>query len=134
MDGFRIDLGCGNRKKNASFLGIDKKLFKGVDIVCDVERGIPLRDGCVREVWSNYFLEHTSDIVFVFQELYRVCQDGAKIEFIVPYYNSINAFKDPTHKNFFTEETFRYFSGDKWYGSDYGINTNFEVVNIKYHY
>ena len=70
----------------------------------------------------------------MFQEIYRVCKNGARVIMTVPYYTSINAFKDPTHKQFFTEETFKYFSADRWYGSDYKINTNFKVINIEYHY
>jgi len=128
-----LDLGCGSRKR-AGHIGIDKAALECVDIVCDVEKGIPLKDNCVTGVYSNYFLEHVSDLIFVFQEIYRVCCNGATVEFVVPYYMSINAFKDPTHKQFFTEETFQYFSKSMWYGSDYKIKTNFEVIKIKYHY
>lgn len=128
-----LDLGCGTRKR-PGYIGIDRVAFSGVDIVCDAEKGIPLKDDCVNAVYANYFLEHVGDLILLFQELYRVCSNGAKLELIVPYYASVNAFKDPTHKHFFTEETFRYFSADKWYGSDYSINTNFRVVKIKYHY
>ena len=133
MDKIRLDLGCGIRKQ-PGYIGIDKSPLKGVDIVCDLERSIPLKDNCVNKIHSNYFFEHVDNLIYLFQELYRVCINGAKIKFIVPYYSSINAFKDPTHKHFFTEETFKYFSKEKWYGSDYKINTNFQVINIKYHY
>lgn len=63
-----------------------------------------------------------------------MCRNGAIAEIVVPYYASIGAFKDPTHKHFFTEETFRYFSKDRWYGSEYGFNVNFEILSIAYHY
>jgi len=128
-----IDLGCGIRKKEGH-IGIDKARLEGVDIVCDIERGLPIEDNCVDKMYSVYFLEHVNDLVFIFQEIYRVCKNGAVVELTVPYYTSINAVKDPTHKQFFTEETFKYFSADKWYGSDYGINTNFKVMDIRYHY
>lgn len=128
-----LDLGCGSRKREGA-VGVDKYKHEGVDMVCDVEKGIPLGDSTVSKIYATYFLEHVKDLIFVFQEMYRVLINGGEVELLVPYYNSINAFKDPTHKHFFTEETFRYFSKDKWYGSDYGINTDFEVVRIKYHY
>lgn len=132
-DGLVLDLGCGIRKKDGC-LGIDRGRFMGVDVVADIDRGLPFRDGVVDGIYSMYFLEHTKDIVGVFKEIYRVCRHNARVTITVPYYNSINAFKDPTHKQFFTEETFKYFSKDKWYGSDYGINTDFRVVSIEYHY
>ncbi|MFH1202755.1 MAG: methyltransferase domain-containing protein [Candidatus Omnitrophota bacterium] len=128
-----LDLGCGSRKR-AGHIGLDKVYLDGVDLVCDIERGLPIKSGCVDKIYSNYLFEHIQDMIFLFQEIYRVCRNGAEVEFVVPYYTSINAFKDPTHRNFFTEETFRYFSKDDWYGSDYKINTNFKVVRIKYHY
>lgn len=128
-----LDLGCGVRKRDG-FLGIDRRYFKGVDLVADVDKSLPFKDNVIGAIYSNYFLEHTTDLLAIFQEIYRVCKDGAIVEFIVPYYTSINAFKDPTHKQFFTEETFRYFTQDKWYGSDYNIGTNFKIEKIKYHY
>lgn len=133
MGGIKLDLGCGARKR-PGYMGLDRAALPGVDIVCDIEKGIPLKDNSVEAVYSNYFLEHVGDLIFLFQELYRVCSDGARIELVVPYYASINAFKDPTHRSFFTEETFEYFSGEKWYGSDYKINTNFKVLEINYSY
>ena len=128
-----LDLGCGDRKKNG-YTGLDRYCFDGVDIVTDINRSIPLKENTVDGLYSNYFLEHTTDIIAVFQEIYRVCKNKAMIEITVPYYSSINAFKDPIHKQFFTEETFKYFSDEKWYGSDYKIKTNFKVHNIEYHY
>lgn len=128
-----LDIGCGSRKIYGA-IGIDRHAFPGVDIVCDLEKGIPADDDSVDGINAVYFLEHVSDLIFIFQEMYRVLTDGGMLELLVPYYSSINAFKDPTHKNFFTEETFKYFSKDKWYGSDYGIGTNFEIVDIEYSY
>ena len=128
-----LDIGCGARKKQ-DHIGVDKISVEGVDINCDIEAGLPIADNSVDGIYSNYFLEHVKDLIFVFQEIYRVCKNGARVELLVPYYTSINAFKDPTHRQFFTEETFKYFSKDKWYGSDYNINTNFRLLEIKYHY
>lgn len=128
-----LDLGCGTRKKGKA-IGLDRYPAPGVDIACDIENGIPVDDNSVDKICAFYFLEHVNNLIFVFQEMYRVLANGGTVELLVPYYNSINAFKDPTHRHFFTEDTFRYFSKDKWYGSDYGIGTDFELVSIEYHY
>ena len=128
-----IDLGCGTRKRQDT-LGLDKYRANGVDLVCDIENGIPIEDNSVDKIYATYFLEHVDNLIFIFQEMYRILVNGGTLELLVPYYNSINAFKDPTHKHFFTEESFRYFSGERWYGSDYNINTDFRVIDIKYHY
>lgn len=132
-DTISIDLGCGSRKKDGT-IGVDIYRAEGVDIVCNLNKGLPFQDNSVDRICADYFLEHVDNLIFMFQEMYRILVDGGIVEALVPYYSSINAFKDPTHKNFFTEETFKYFSRDKWYGSDYGINTNFELIDIKYSY
>jgi len=128
-----LDLGCGTRPKEGC-IGIDRQCLQGVGIVADIDYSLPLKDDSVEGICSNYFMEHSADITFLFKEIYRVCKNGATVELTVPYYASINAFKDPTHKTFFTEDTFRYFSKDQWYGSDYKIGVDFQLIKIKYHY
>ncbi len=106
----KIDLGCGLQKK-AGFTGVDKIDLPGVDIVCDVDtQKLPLKDSSVSEVYSMHFMEHVSDLVAVMEELWRVCQKDAKITIAVPYFTSVGAFRDPTHKHFFAYETFDHFT------------------------
>lgn len=128
-----IDLGCGDRKR-PEHIGVDSAKLTGVDIVCDLEQGLPFEDASVDGVWSNFLFEHLSDTVFLFKELYRVCRPGAVVEFRVPYYQSFTQYKDPTHKAVILPETIRYFSDEKWYGSDYGIGTNFKLLAVSYDY
>ena len=68
MDKIKLDLGCGTRKR-AGYVGLDRTALPGVDIVCDADKGIPLGDNSVEAVYSNYFLEHVDDLIFLFQEL-----------------------------------------------------------------
>ena len=128
-----LDLGCGARKK-AGHVGLDIAALEGVDIVCNIEQGFPIENDVVDSIYSNFMFEHIPNTIFLFQELYRICKKDAIIEFKVPYYQSNTQYKDPTHSAVILPETMRYFSDDKWYGSDYGINVNFEVINIEYEY
>lgn len=129
----KIDLGCGCDKK-PDYVGLDIVLFSEVDVVCNLEQGIPLRSNVATSVYSNHVLEHIQNTVLIMQEIFRVCRSGAKVTLRVPYYTSIGAFKDPTHKSFFTEETFRYFSSHRWDGFNYGFKVNFQVERIDYTY
>jgi len=133
MATYKIDLGCGRRKQDG-YLGLDVVPLAEVDVICNLENGIPLKDNCVTSVYSNQFLEHVQDVVFVMQEIYRVSRPGAKVTLRAPYYTSIGAFKDPTHKNFFTEETFKYFSSFEWERFNYRLSVNFQVERITYTY
>lgn len=128
-----VDLGCGARKREG-YIGLDSASLEGVDIVCNIEEGLPFEDNSVDIIWSSFMFEHVSNPIFLFQELFRICKNDAIIEFRVPYYQSISQYKDPTHKTIITPETMQYFTNDKWYGSDYGINTNFKTLNVEYEY
>ena len=132
-DRLLLDLGCGLRKKEGH-IGIDTLHDKNVDICYDVSQGIPCEDNSVDGIYSNFLFEHIGNTIFLFQEIYRVCRKDAIVEFRVPYYQSVTQFKDPTHKAIIPPEMLRYFSNDRWYGSDYRINTNFKLVKVSYCY
>ena len=56
-----IDLGCGQRKKEGR-IGIDAVDFPSVDIVADLENGLPfLPDNSVDQVYCRSFLEHVKN-------------------------------------------------------------------------
>lgn len=128
-----IDLGCGTRKQKG-YIGVDSTKLEGVDITCDVEKGLPFKDNTIDRVYSDFLFEHIANFTPFMQELYRICRNGAIILTRVPYWSSVTQWKDSTHKQVITVETFRYFSTDKWYGSDYGINTNFKLKSSRYCY
>ena len=109
----RIDLGCG-REKAPGHIGLDLLACSAADLVCDLERGVPLADSSVDRVYANHTLEHVEHLVQLMQDIYRVCRPGASVIVRVPYYASVGAFKDPTHKRFFAEDTFRYFCPGHW--------------------
>ena len=129
----QIDLGCG-RGKMPGCIGLDIVPYEGVDIICDLEKGIPLRDNCVDKIYANHLLEHIEHLILLMQEIYRVCRPGARVAIRVPYYTSIGAFKDPTHKRFFTEDTFLYFAPSRWKHFDYQFGVHFVIENITYTY
>ena len=51
-------------------------------------------------------------------EIWRVCQDGARLEIRGPHFSmSSLIWGDPTHKRGLSLSTFKYFDGDCWYGA-----------------
>ncbi len=130
----KINLGGGNAKMEG-FANIDIMAHPNVDIVCDINKGIPLPDNSIEEIYSGHCLEHLDDTVKIMKEIYRICKNGAIVRIKVPYFKSIGAFKDPTHKQFFTERTFEYFDADKLKNQavpDYGLGLNFKTEKIGY--
>lgn len=100
LDSVRIDLGCGAKKRDDfSWIGIDVYPYPCVDIVRDVEKqGFPLCDCCVDVVYASHFMEHTGNMIFVMDEIWRVLKRGGVLEMINPWWESVYAFAHPDHK------------------------------------
>jgi ubiquinone/menaquinone biosynthesis C-methylase UbiE len=123
-----VDIGCGADKQPGT-VGIDCRLLPGVDVVSDFEEGLPFRDGSVTTVHLVHVIEHIKDLLGFMVELYRVCSGGATVLIKTPYYTSREAFVDPTHTRFITEDTFKYFEAPNYYG----LECNFRTLSIDYH-
>lgn len=110
-----LDIGCGKAKdKNA--IGIDIRDF-GQEIVWDITKGLPFSDNTFRIIHAHSILEHlySDDMIFVMKECHRVLKKDGILDIIVPYAGSEGSFRDPTHKSFWTENTFDYFCGQRKY-------------------
>jgi len=132
----KISLGGGPIKKDG-FLNIDILALPEVDIVADLNKGIPLPNNSINEVSALSILEHLDNTCFIMEEIYRVCQNGAKITITVPYFKSTAAVKDPTHKRFFSDRAFEYFDRsfiERGLLPDYNFKCNFKIEKITYKY
>jgi len=110
MTGPRIlDLGCGNRKRPGTF-GIDVNPRSAADLVHDLNRiPYPLPDSSFDEIYLDNVLEHLENVIPVMEELHRLARPGALVKIIVPYFRARWACIDPTHRHFFTVDSFSYF-------------------------
>jgi len=106
----RLNMGCGvNIEKNSTNLDYFK--LNGVDVVHDLNKfPYPFKDNTFEEVFADNVLEHLNDPQKPLEELSRICKPGAVIDIIVPLAPTMHAFRDPTHKLFFTYRTFEYFT------------------------
>jgi len=104
-----LDLGCGTRKRPGA-IGLDINPQCNADIIHDLSRfPYPFEDNSFSEVYVDNVLEHLDDVIRTMEELHRICLDGALVKVIVPYFRSVWAFIDPTHKHFFTVNSLAYF-------------------------
>jgi SAM-dependent methyltransferase len=107
-----LDLGCGN-KKYAGAVGIDMNPLTDADIIHDLNSiPYPFEDSVFDEIIADNIIEHLDNIILVMEELSRISKVGATIKVIVPYFRSKWAYIDPTHKHFFTVDSFAYFDPD----------------------
>lgn len=130
----KLDIACGQNKQKG-FKGVDIAPGPEVDFVWDLEKfpWEPFEDNSVEEVYCSHYIEHTSDLISFMNEIWRICIPDAKVTFIAPYYTSIRAWQDPTHKRAISENTFLYFNQD-WLKANkldhYPIKSNFKIENI----
>ena len=105
------ELGCG-RTKTEGYIGIDRFPLPGVDMVADLDQGIPMPDDSVDVVFACHSLEHFSNLYQIMSEIYRVCKNGAIVHILSPYYNTATNLANLYHKQVFNEDTFRFFGTD----------------------
>ena len=106
----KINLGSG-RKTYPGFLNIDKAKLPETNFVYDMEKlPLPFSDNSVSEIICEHVLEHLDNFPQFLEELYRITKQGGIWRFVVPYYKYEGTFRDPTHKCFFSENTFDYFT------------------------
>jgi SAM-dependent methyltransferase len=104
-----LDLGCGNRKRPGA-IGIDVNPRADADVIHDLDScPYPFADSLFDEIYADNVLEHLQDVIKVMEELHRISKPGGLVKIIVPYFRAKWAFIDPTHRHFFTVDSFSYF-------------------------
>ncbi|MEO0099161.1 MAG: methyltransferase domain-containing protein [candidate division WOR-3 bacterium] len=134
-----LEIGSGLQpyrgKEGEEVIHLDKIPFPEVEVVWDLEiTPYPFPDDTFDKVIANHCIEHLSDTIKVLAELWRISKNKAEIFIRVPYYSSYLAFQDPTHKRFFTEETFRYFTKERPISFSSPVNFSLKSVNYFYQY
>lgn len=126
-----LDFGCGNRKRPGS-VGIDVNPRTDADVVHDLDVfPYPFADSTFDEVYADNVLEHLEKPVRVMEELHRITKPGASVKVIVPYFRSLWAYIDPTHRHFFTVDSFTYYDPDHENSRLYNYSTtHFRIERV----
>ena len=104
-----IELGCGQKRKKGR-VTIDKVDLPHVDIVADIESGLPfLPDNSVDEIHCRSVLEHIDNFEFLMREIVRVLKQDGKAYIFVPHFSNPYYYSDYTHKRHFGLYNFYYF-------------------------
>jgi SAM-dependent methyltransferase len=107
--GVTLDIGCGGVKQFEGSIGIDRSRAKGVDVVANLEDGLPIASESVAHVFAVHVLEHIVDLRCLLLETHRVLRAGGVLHAMVPNWRFVNSVADPTHVRFFDLKTFKAF-------------------------
>lgn len=151
----RLDLGGGTKNTKApGHINIDIADIEGVDIVWDLNKGLPMDntecfvdfDGLIKHekcfhyaiknsliegIRCHQVVEHLDTIIPLMNDCFEVLKPGAIMEISTPKAFTDAWAQDPTHKKMFVRRTFDYFCDDpttKDAREEYGITAKFKVV------
>lgn len=111
----KLNFGCG-RAPIQGWYNVDIQTAPWVDKSFDFEKfPYPLKDNQFTYVLANQVLEHVGKLPSVFDELHRICKNGAIIEARVPYVGSKSAYFDLGHISFFNDRSFTSICGSDNY-------------------
>lgn len=108
-----IDFGCGQNKTTKEFIlqnmqvevdeviGVDFVKGEGIDKVHNLTHfPYPFADESVDAIFSSHFVEHLDGFerAKFMDECYRILKPSGKIRLMHPYYKSVRAVQDFSHK------------------------------------
>ena len=150
-----LDLGSGPAPKNPfsaeKVVGADLVSFGSGVLVCNLGfEPLPFEDSSVDYCTAFDLLEHIPRVggvapnrnpfIFLMNEVWRVLRADGLFFSQTPAFPSANAFSDPTHVNYITADTIRYFASELTgdgkiivddrldLGRRYGFNGNFVAL------
>lgn len=79
-------------------------------------------------------LEHLPETTRTMEELFRIMKPGGRLFVGVPYWNSFEAWGDPTHARLFSEEIFEFYDPTTWRGEQraYYSKAKFKIEEIAF--
>jgi SAM-dependent methyltransferase len=111
-------------------VNLDLVFLPGVNVVCDLNRSwLPFKEGRFDEVYIRHVLEHLEDFPPVIEDILRILKPGGTLRVEAPHCSSPTAYSDPTHRRFFSYNTFRYFTED--YVFNFYSSARVEIVCTK---
>jgi len=125
----KLNIGAG-KNKITGFVSIDKADLKETDIRHDLDKyPYPITSNSVTEIYAENIVEHIENLPKFMEEIHRITKNQAKIIIIVPYYNYHGAYRDPTHKHFFTADSMEYYTEQS--RLKYYSKARFKIKKIK---
>jgi SAM-dependent methyltransferase len=108
----KLNIGAGTDVRQ-NYVNHDIFQLDGINVVHDLNvYPWPWKDSTFAEIVASDVIEHLNDFMKAMEEIYRILKPCGMVKLSVPYWNSVSAHGDPTHRRGFHELTFRFFDPD----------------------
>lgn len=129
-----LNLACGHviLPQEEGWVNLDKLEGPGIDKVATVPP-IPFDDESFDHILASHFLEHVpagTPIIALMNECWRILVPGGTMAVEVPYWNSEEFIRDPTHVQPWNPDKFRYFT-DEFAYLRYGIQVWSQATAVR---
>ena len=94
----RLNVGSGATYK-PGWINADLNPEVYPDVVFDLSRLLPFREGSFDGVEMSHVLEHVAKPIGALEEIWRVCKPDATVHVLSPHFRSRWAWGDPDHKS-----------------------------------
>jgi len=125
----RLNVGSGDTEWGD--VRLDVNLASSVNVLGDMHE-LPFCSDTFDEILLDNVIEHSPHTTEILSEVHRTLRPGGIVYIFVPYYNAVGAYMDPTHRSFFSEGTFEYYSTSSRY--EHYSDFAFEVVSEEFFY
>ena len=104
-----LELGCGPEKVRGA-IAVDINPHSAADVLADLNKTPwPFKADVFDRVICSHVLEHLDDLVNIMEEIYRISRPGATVQITVPFFSSVYAHSDVTHRHLFSTRSFNHF-------------------------
>lgn len=135
MPSCKLNIGCGS-KPLKGYINLDIIPHEGIDVVCDIEQGLPFSEEKFDEVIADYiFCQICSPKAFmgVMNDIWKVLKPNGILKLKVPDANFPDSFNDPMDCRYFTPATFDYFDKDHYRYKAFGYGFKpWKVLKIEH--
>ena len=131
---FRLELGCGGRKRSPSAIGIDLIDHPCVDIVGDiVEVLAAIPQNSISRIDAVHSLEHLDDLAGVLSRVDSILKNNGVLEIVVPHFSNPYYYSDYTHRQCFGLYSLCYLAHScifKRKVPQYQVRTNLRLLRV----
>jgi SAM-dependent methyltransferase len=105
----KINVGCGITKFDG-YIRCDRDARVEPEFCFDAGADKwPFEDDSIDEVMAENLIEHIKDLDHFMSEAWRVLKNDGKLNVLTPYYRHKDAYSDPDHIRFITEDSFIFY-------------------------